>query len=233
MEGALKKLLAAADAEPGLDTIMFDYCVGDGKSPCTVGDYTRKNFDTAVMTGTEFLKKIPVAYTVWNYIYRRDHLLSTGFLFAENVMLEDTDFSLKYIARSEAVRFLPILVYYNCFNPSSVTRQLSNLTIQDIVRMNRRVFTAAAEEKAHSPEASRCILNHAVFCFREYLNHYIWRIPFKEQKSILREWRPDEPTGDTLTDFVRSHPVITAVALTSAKPFLSLASKAKRCLKTR
>ena len=234
IDGSLKKLLEAADAEPALDTVMFDCCrSGDGTTQCTVGSFASQNLDTGIMTGTEFLKKIPVPWTIWCYLYRRDHLLSTGFRFEENVRLEDTDYSLKYIARSNAVRFIPILVYCNCYNPDSVSRTISKSpdAIHDILRLRRRVFVAAEEEKAHSPEAAACILKHAVFGFHQTLKSFVWRLPFARQKALLREWRPDEPAGDFLTDFVRSHPDLTALTLTAARPVLTLAYKAKIILK--
>lgn len=233
IDGSLKKLLEAADAEPALDTVMFDCCREDGTKQCTTGSFARRNLDTGIMTGPEFLQKIPVPWTVWCYLYRRDHLLSTGLRFVENVRLEDTDYSLKYIARSNAVRFIPILVYYNCDNHNSITRQagVSLETLCDILRQNRRVFVAAEEEKAHSPQAAECIMRHAVFGFRSALKSFVWRLPFAQQKALLRECCPDSPSGDALTDFVRSHPDLTALTLTAAKPFLTLAWKAKKFLK--
>lgn len=230
--GSLKKLLAEANVDPVPDTIMFDCCRGNGTLPYAASDYIPKHLDTQAMTGVEFLQKIPVPWEPWLYLYRRDHLLSTGFLFVENRRFEDKDFVLKYTAYSDTIRFFPLVVYYHTIHSAQTTNNMGEdpNRIQDIVRMNYRVFNVAVNERSHSLAASRAIMGHATFSYRQYLKRYVWRLSCKDAESILAECRFTEPTGDWLVDLANRHTAATAFFLTSCKPFLSLVSLAVRTL---
>lgn len=231
----MKKLLEVAEAEPALDTVMFDSCIGDGTLPCATSNYIPLHLDTQTMTGVEFLQKIPVPWAPWSYLYRRDHLLSTGLFFAEHARFEDTDFVLKYTARSLAIRFLPLVVYYHTAHPNQ-TSYIGNDPdrIRDLMRINYRKFDAAIKEKPHSLAASKAIMGHATYGFRQNLKRIVWRLPsYKDIKAILSECRYTEPTGDRLVDFCNRHVVITVCALMLMKPLLGTAVRLKRLLRRR
>lgn len=235
VEGSLKKLLEVAESDPSLDTVMFDSCIGDGTQPCATSSYIPLHLDTQTMTGVEFLQRIPVPWCPWSYLYRRDHLLSTGLFFAEHVRFEDSDFVLKYTARSLAIRFLPLVVYYHTIHPGQ-TSSVDNdpERIKDAMRIGYRVFDAAIKEKPHSPAASKAIMGHAAYMWRSCLKSYVWRLPsYKDIKAMLSECRYTEPTGDRLVDFANRHITPVALVLTAGGPFLHVAARAKKHLRRR
>ena len=237
MEGSLKKLLAVADAEPELDTIMFDHCVGDGEGNLFCEDiYISQHLDTRTMTGPEFMVKVFVPWAPWNYLYRRDKLLSTGCFFEEHTRFEDADFVLKYIAHSEAIRFLPLVVYFYTVHPLQTCSSMgaSPNSLRDYVMVCHRIFAAAVEANGFSVDASKSIMRHATYRYRQSLKRYLWRLPsYKDIKQCLAESRFTAPTGDRLVDFLNRHVTFTAVMLTLCKPVLTAAAWIRKKIKKR
>lgn len=233
--GNLKKLLAVADAEPELDTIMFDICRGDGEGNLFRTDtYTPMHLDTRTMTGPEFLQEIPVPYTPWNYMYRRDHLLSTGVFFAEFERLEDTDFVLRHTAQSKAIRFVPLVVYYYTLWPGQATSVMSADVIRGFFHMNKRLFDAAIAERERSYVASEALMRHTIYYYRAHVSRFYWRLPsYKDIRQCLAEGRFTAPTGDRLVDFCNRHVTLTAVVLTLCKPALTVAAWMMKKMKKR
>lgn len=233
MEGSLKKLLAVADEDPNLDTVMFDICRGDGEGTMYNTDvYSSQNLDTRTMTGAEFLQKIPVTFTPWCYLYRRDHMLSNGFLFAEYERGEDTDFVLRYTARAKAIRFVPLVVYHYTVWPGQACSIMGVDLISSGCRCTKRVFDAALAERENSINASNAIMKYATYIYRQRLTRWVWRLPsYKDIKAGLTESRFTEPTGDGLVDFCNRHVTITACVLTLMKPLLYAAWRLKRLLR--
>lgn len=233
LDGTLGKLLAFAEEHPDLDTVMFDCGEGADVATGSLGNYSRQHLDERVMTGEEFLQRIPVPWVLWCYMYRREHLLQTGFFFEENTHFEDTDFVLKYTARSKAICFLPLTVVFHTIHPNQSTGVNDDPNkIREVIRTTYRVFDAATKEKFHSLAASKAIMWHASYGFRLCLKRFVWRLPsYKDIKAILSECRFTEPTGDRLVDFANRHITLVALALTVGKPFLYAAARTIRFLR--
>ena len=225
----LKKLLEAAEADPRLDTVMFDIYIGDGTFDNAKFNYCPRNLDTRTMTGVEFLQKMPGICQLWKYLYRRDHLLATGFTIEENTRLEDVDFVLRYTAHSKAIRFLPLVVYYWVQHPNQTTYYKGDnpKLIIEYIFLAYRIYRVAIEEKSHSPIASKVIMERARQMFRVRLTRAMWRLSFRDILATLRKYRL-EPTGDHLFDFVNRHTLFTAIVLTALKPFFNIALRVVR-----
>ena len=229
--GTLNKLLEEAEKEPKLDTILFDRKRGDGTFENAKDDLSSLNLDTHTMTGEEFLLTNPVSGAVWNYLYRRDHLLATGILFEENVFFEDTDFMMNYLVHAKAIRFLPLVVYYYWLsNPDQTTQNIDKdqVKMMDHICLWYRVYKVAIEEKSRNLAASNVIMDLAKRSFRSYIKRYSCRISFRNLLTAFRRYHLTEPTGDGLFDFINRHPLIAAIIM---KPFFSVELYIRKCLK--
>ncbi len=233
MPGALRPLLDKVRENPALDTLMFDYCQGAEMPAHPVGDYSQKHLDERTMTGVEFLQRMPVPWCPWCYMYRREHLLATGYFFAENVRFEDTDFVLKYTARAKAICFMPHVVVFHWVHPNQTSSNMGSdpVRLRDVFRMDYRTYAAALAERVRSEEASRAIMGQATFMRRSWLKGYAWRMRRRDALAILRECRFTEPTGDGLVDFTNRHVTLTVSLLMLMKPLLSAAVRLKRMLR--
>lgn len=223
IDGTLGNVLTFAEEHPTLDTVMFDYCKGDGALSGVIGVYSRQHLEERVMTGVEFLQRISVPWTPWCYMYRREHLLSTGFFFEENVRFEDADFVLKYTAQSNAICFVPYVVYYHTIHPNQTTSNMDGdvIRLRDLFRINFRIYDAAIKERSHSVAASKAMMGHATFMRRSWLKRFGWRLSHGAAWSILQECRFTEKTGDWLVDFTNRHVRTTVLVLMLVKPALS------------
>lgn len=83
--------------------------------------------NTGIMTGADlFFDKRFIWYhdliTAWRKIYKRDFLISNRIDFAEHIMFEDNDYSIKAFAYAERVKHIALIAYNYRNNPDSITR---------------------------------------------------------------------------------------------------------------
>ncbi len=232
VEDTFDKLLEEAEKDPMLDTLMFNSYAGDGSMENAKVLITQ-HLDMRTMTGVEFLQTNQIPYNPWCYIYRRDHLLATGFFFEENTRFEDADFELKYTAHSEGIRFLPLMVHYWVLHPDQTSNDIgkSPKLMMDHLYLVCRMYRVAMEERSHSPIASKVIMKNAMTTFRGFVRWCYWKPSFRNLLTAFRKYRLAEPTGDRLFDFVNRHPLFAAIAITALKPYFFLTEKVWRHLK--
>ena len=109
------------------DVYHFDYLIdskdcGDVKYDCF--NHTHK--DGKIFSGVDFVLDVKDRWfqcvdVAWRALYKRDFLLSNSLFFAENVMYEDTDWSLRLFMFAKTVIHYSISPYVYRVNSSSIT----------------------------------------------------------------------------------------------------------------
>ena len=227
---SVKPILSLAENDNLVDFLMFDFVSGDGLKPIAKGHYTGIN--EKLMTGEEFVQCQPVPWTPWCYIYKREQLLNLNLFFAENVRFEDADFVLRYTVESSKARFVPIRVVYHIMHPLQTT-MIGNDSrrIEDYVKMSLRIGIVAKNvELKVSSKTATAIMKHGIFMRRRALLQFLWRLPYKEIVTILRDNKFPFKTGDTFVDFTNQNANFTAIVLLVLAPLFHIASVLKHLL---
>lgn len=111
--------------ENKLELIQFDSCEFDEHSEIKP---TIQYEDQVVITGSDFVldkehgvwsERSPVA---WNRVQSREFLLRHKLRFVENLMYEDTDYSLYMYPLVKRMKHINLIGYYHRMNPNSITR---------------------------------------------------------------------------------------------------------------
>lgn len=112
--------------ESDVDIIHFDYKVdNDG----IISTYRTSYDDEKIYSGNDFFVSCEYeqwwqrCVEVWRRIHKKSFLLDNAILFEEDVMYEDTDYSIKCYGIAKAVQHLNISPYIYRRNNNSVTRR--------------------------------------------------------------------------------------------------------------
>lgn len=226
---SVKKLLNVVNCDIQLDLVMFDYASGNGI------DYTKeshyKGLIDSLMTGREFLQCQPVSWTVWCYLYNKEHLMNSNISFVENIKFEDADFILRYIAKSRLVRFVPIKVIHYVIHSDQTSKIGNNKEkIGNLLNLERRIAIAADNERGIDYKTGQAMMNHAIVHRYAALRRYLWRLPYNDIKALLKEYKYPIKTGNAFVDFTNRNATIIAIVLSVLAPLLHTASVLKHLL---
>ncbi len=129
--GTLKNIMAHID--PQIDMLHFNYRTIKGQQIFESAKYT---FPESPINGKEFLLSMGHnwAYTcvnVWQRIMRKDFLVKNNISFAENVLYEDVDYSLRCFLKADSVKHIDIFPYsYVLYDISSSRGTISDAMIR-------------------------------------------------------------------------------------------------------
>ena len=147
----LGKLLSESETQD-VELLLFGYmAVENGKSRLV--DYPK--IADQVLNGAELLRQVQERWyvcvpTAWNKLYKREFLIHNGLLFAEDVMYEDTDLSLKMLTMLKRIKYVNVAAYNYRYNTQSITsaRPTPEKMLYTILQQNRcaQVAVGANEE---------------------------------------------------------------------------------------
>ncbi len=121
-KNCMGKLLSEAERQD-VEVLLFNYQnVQDGKS--TVVSYPA--IKEGVTDGIGLLEQIYDGWyygipTAWNKLYLREFLVKNGLFFEDDVMYEDTDWSLTLLSYVKRISYLPYVAYNYRRNGDSIT----------------------------------------------------------------------------------------------------------------
>ena len=118
------------------DVIIGDYYIEE-KGNITYGPYHINDNGRIEMNGTAFFCKYYRKYintSVWRYVYRRDFLKKSNFLFTEGIYHEDVNWSPKVLIGAQNVLYVPIPFYfYQIRQGSIINSALSKKKLDDLM----------------------------------------------------------------------------------------------------
>ena len=212
----------------GADLIMHDFADGDDKGNYNLngdgGYYSQKN-TTGVFSGAEFLKCQEMPWVPWLFMYRTKFLNEDlGLRFVEKVRFEDVDFVMAATIDAKRMAFVPKAIMVHTVSPyqtSTVGNSVEKIT--DLFKIWNRVGNLARKEMEAGKEGAETILGHHVFGYTSMMKKYGWRLPYKTLARIFREYPPSPGNKDCIPlKLAKNQPILTAAALTAAKPFLHI-----------
>lgn len=228
-QGALSRLIEEVGRTPDIDFLMYDYqvsCNGDIIKPTVYHDVIP---ETQIISGEEFLCLYPVAWEAWCYLYRTEKLIKGKYRFIEHKRFEDADFVLRYIAESSFGRYADFVALDHTTNERASIVVIGNnaAKIREAFELKQRI-AALTLNPQYSDKVKSKLMAHASFGRRSYILRLIWRIPYTEAASIMKDTAFDTPSGDRLVDFSASHSHVTAFIATLLRPVLNMVWRLKR-----
>lgn len=184
----LGKLLREAEAQDA-EMLLFDYATDtNGKSQQVV----YPNIEDRLLTGDELLRQVQKRWyvcvpTVWNKLYQREFLMQNGLLFAEDVMYEDTDLSLKMLAYLKRIKHVNVVAYNYRQNAQSITnvRPTSEKMAFMIMQQNRCAIIAANTDVEIVKDVIQTHIKAQLFILRAGINV----LSIKERRKYVEHIR--------------------------------------------
>ena len=183
-----------------------------------------------ILSGTEYVKAYPVAWSPWNKIYKREYLKKNNLRFVENARFEDIDYSIKATILAKKVVFLSLKVYcYVCVGDSTVTIGNDSSKIEEYLMASVRlkeIVTSVDDE-----EVVKAIMVHYDLMMSTFLKTILWRMSYGEIVSLLTKYRLSEHSCKKIIRFTYKYPRLYALLAASLRPVLSivLCVKKKKC----
>lgn len=120
----LKQLIGELNSND-IDVLHFDYKVYNNYDNSIIP--YRVNYSIEICDGLKFYFDTNELWwqkgiEVWRRIHKKSFLVDNNIFFAEKVMYEDVDFSLKVFAHAKSVKHLDISPYFYRNNPISITK---------------------------------------------------------------------------------------------------------------
>lgn len=110
----------------GIDMVRYycDFVFQDDRKPKTPVD-RKEGKVTFQGTGKEYLRRFGIETFCWNYLYRREFLLSNGLFFTPGIIAEDTDFMFRVMMADPMIISLDAHVYQYSIRPNSISTDKS------------------------------------------------------------------------------------------------------------
>ena len=212
IKGVLNGLLLKAMQHSNLDIITFDYVIGT-KTELYSKNHRKMNV-SKIMTGPEYHIAQSGPQKATEALFRKSLLSSNRLWFVENVRFEDLDFVIKATILARNVLFVPIDVYYYVKHEGQTTDIGPDpIKIKELFNMCNRLANFALDFKENYPQNSDIMLGHAGAARIAFLKRDLWKLPFRERLSVLREVRLPIKTGNVFADFTCAHPYVTNLLL--------------------
>ena len=231
MSDTLKKVLLAAQSNQGLEMIFFDFIKGTDNHIIDK-DFMKAN-RSQVMTGADFfISQIsPTGPTV--SLFKRKCFYSDNLWFVENHFFEDGDFVLKYLLYAKKVLYVPIDMYFYVRHIGQTTDIGNNIKkITDLFLLYHRIAKIGIEFKDNNKRITNHLLGTANAARIVYMKKYMWKIPFRERLSLLRELSIPYKQANLFKDFTINHPLVTCISLSFLnQPILDALVKIKKIVK--
>ncbi|WP_455498854.1 glycosyltransferase [Coprobacter sp.] len=116
---SFSRLVSLLISQYDQDIIGFDYLKVD-----TDGNekpYSNQLFPYCrEMTGAEYMNMQQPLGVLWGYLFNRKFILKNNLKFQEKIAHSDEDFVSRVFCVAETVTFLPVLIYYYCYNSESI-----------------------------------------------------------------------------------------------------------------
>lgn len=110
----------------GIDMVRYycDFVFQDDRKPKTPVD-RKEGKVTFQGTGKEYLRRFGIETFCWNYLYRREFLLSNGLFFTTGIIAEDIDFMFRVMMADPMIISLDAHVYQYSIRPNSISTDKS------------------------------------------------------------------------------------------------------------
>lgn len=171
-DGMLRAIAYLNRTTQNLDIAMYDHVSSKKKTP----SYETNN--TSIMSGYEFLNTNEVYWAPWCCIFRRNFLIENCLFFEENVLFEDTIWSLRTLVASRKIQYFPIIIYYyhhntesTCFSrkkslPKTLDKWRCALTVSDFANWKQHPEKAKHILRSHGKAlviiATKALLHHSL-----------------------------------------------------------------------
>lgn len=221
-DGALAKVRDYIKANSGLDIVMYDYeLINSGNVRHDMYSNSRE-----IMAGRKYIQTQQIPWTPWVYAYNREFMLLKGLFFEENVLFEDSDFTIRATIAANKMAYTPVNVIKHYFREGQITKVGYNFQrIYDCFKMSRRIRIVGENILKEDPATAKAVMGHHHFMHKANIQRYLWRLPFKQKLQILRECRAYTPSSDRMLSFSSHHPLAFACILQAAKPLLPIFRK--------
>lgn len=220
VEQSLPSLKKALSDAGDVDLLFFDF---QELTDNVIKHYNGQHF-TEIVTGKEYICRIPIPWTPWCNTYKRTFLLENNLLFEENVRFEDADFVMGCLLAARKVCFRPIEVVQHIIWGEATTQIGNNFSkIEELYKQSQRIKMLAEHEIKTNTASGSAVMGHHLFNEKMNMRRYLWRLPYKNICYILKTYRAHYPSGDTLVDIGNKHPAALAAVFCGLKPLLYLA----------
>ncbi len=224
VQGALLTLKETLMQHRGIDLLKFTYSVVNNGIE-EKQSYPHDSQDE--MSGQEFIKRNNIPWVPWLCAYRREFLLKNNLSFEENVRFEDTDYIMKCIMYARQMAYNPIWIYRYYIYDIRTTQVGHNKTkIEEIFRLSSRILRLYQENLSIDKEAAAVIKSHYEFMYKQNIMRYLWLLPKKARREILKKYPPAQASSDKLLSFIGKHPTLFLTGISIVKPLLPFARKA-------
>jgi len=167
---------------------------------------------------------------LWSAIYRKDFVMELPPI-AEGVRVEDADWMLRAIARSERLMYRPIVIYNWMYNKESQSHVISAEMRADIIRRGFREIEVADELRITSELAYRYCYDDGIQSIKYATNalwkHYTsaYRRCFLRQLSPIERERVVSLNVNKRCDFLFSHPFFCLMIMSVSSFFCAIIGK--------
>lgn len=184
-----------------------------------------------ILSGEQFLQCQQISWTTWHYAINRDFLIKNNIKFAENVLFEDVDFSLSLISNAKSIMYLHKQILTHVIRKGQITQVGKNLNkIEDLFKCAQRTENLASSFK-NEPLTSSIIQNHAIYQYKIMLKRYVWRLNYKDIKTIIKKNKPRNKLNLAFYDFMYKNPSIFLTISIILKILVPYLLKMKKLLK--
>lgn len=219
LPGGIEAMLEATSKHT--DMVMFDFATSKEDCKITTPNYYKQKNSTQLYSGEDFLNNQEVAWLPWIYIYRKDFILSNNFRFEENVRFEDVDFVLECVANAKTIFFEPISIACHRMTSIQTTAVGNNRNLNiDLVKLAYRVGEATDRLNGSGLGSWRYVEHHHSFLYKAVLKKNIWRLPYSDISTCLKNYPPSLLSASRVLKFVRKNPTLSALFFKSISPFL-------------
>jgi len=212
------------------DIVTFDHY--EAKEGQVIPMLSFGNNPQNILSGRDYIVKCAIPWTPWEYAYSLDFLRREKLRFEENVRMEDSDFVMKCTLSATNMAYRPIAVVRHTVydgQTSSIGNDVSKL--EDMFKNCERVGAIALGQMKIDFASARVVVGQYRFKCRTCVMRYLWRLRYSDILRLLKTYPAYPQISDRFINFTSRHPRITAIILTSAKPFLLALWRMKRALK--